>query len=164
MFLRVSVILFTGGSSKQTPPPPPLGRPPWWAYPPGRQTPLAGRYPPRQADRHPRQADTSPRQADTSPRQADTPPPRGLTLQRTVRILLECILVLLVLPWNRRLLHRVAIRHRRLHTREHRAAWVHYHTTLQIQCNVCSTGWAMRYKTNIPYHSTLSSYFFRQAR
>ena len=46
----------------------------------------------------PRQADTS-WQADTRPWQADTPPgrqtpPQGGSLQRIVRILLECILVL----------------------------------------------------------------------
>ena len=71
MFLHVSVILCTGwGCGRQTPP---------------------GSQPPQQTDT-PGQADNlPPTQADTpTPGQADTP--RGL-LQRTVRILLECILV-----------------------------------------------------------------------
>ena len=53
--------------------------------PPGRHHPPPGRYPPGRhpLGRHPRE--------DTLPRQ--TPPPRQTLLQRTVRILLECILV-----------------------------------------------------------------------
>ena len=52
----------------------------------GRQTPLAGRHPlPPPLGRHPRQADT------TSP---------GLPLQSTVRILLECILVFILVWYN----------------------------------------------------------------
>ena len=94
MFLHLSVILFTGGRGVH---------PPWQTQPPGRHTPSPtprqtpptwtdtyppGRHPPRQ---------TPPRQ--TTPQQ--TPPwqtyplPLRQPLQWTVRILLECILVLL---------------------------------------------------------------------
>ena len=77
MFLHVSVILSTGGQA-DTPrvdsppgPAPPGPAPPGQADTPSRH-PLAGRQPPWQAD---------------SP-----PPPQERPLQRTVRILLECIL------------------------------------------------------------------------
>ena len=69
MFLHLSVILFTGGGVH-----PPLGRHPQAVTPPPGQTPSPRHTPPW---------------VDT-PRQ---PPPPRRPLQRTVRILLECILV-----------------------------------------------------------------------
>ena len=92
MFLHVSVILLTGGVSgepprdqgetppgtKENPPPGPRRTPPW------------ARHPPDQAH-HPPTKETPPDQGD---------PPPGRTLQhmvneRPIRILLECILVVL---------------------------------------------------------------------
>ena len=85
MFLHLSVILSTGEVS---------GR-----YP-SRQTPPVGRHLPGQTPlgRHPPRADTFP-SGQTPPRQ--TPPSRRL-LQRTVCILLECILVC---QWFSKMLH-----------------------------------------------------------
>ena len=98
MFSQVSVILFTGTVVADTP----LCRHPSWAdsTPPPRQTPAwadtpLGRHPPGQAP---------PEQ--TPPPRADNPP-RWL-LQRTVRILRECILVIsakVQLPWTFELFH-----------------------------------------------------------
>ena len=66
---------------------------PWQVHPPGRYTPRAG-TPPRQV--HP-PAGTPPRQvhpsAGTPPAGRYPPPPSRRLLLRTVRILLECILV-----------------------------------------------------------------------
>ena len=100
MFSQASVILSTGGGVHPPGQTPPLGRhppppadnrsciqPPRQTPPWADTTPL-GRHPPRQTPpgRHP-------------PRQTPPPPPPPFPrrpLQRTVRILLECILVFIV--------------------------------------------------------------------
>ena len=112
----VCVILFTGGVSGQGEPPqagrtppgrenhPPRSDPPRSRHPPGLDTPRS-RHPPNppgQGDtppgsRHP----PGPDPPGPDPPRDQTPPPPGSTLQHTVnerpvRILLECILVLLV--------------------------------------------------------------------
>ena len=84
MFLHVSVILSTGGES---------GRPPGQTHPHGRQTPP----PPHEQTPPPCQTDTPSGQKPPG----QTPPsrqtsPQGRPLQRTVRILLECILVKMI--------------------------------------------------------------------
>ena len=66
--------------------------PPDRQTPPGLDTPMAGRHPPI-AGRHPPGRQTPPGQADTPV--GRHPIPRWL-LQRTIRILLECILVPIV--------------------------------------------------------------------
>ena len=81
MFLHMSVILSTGDGVWQA-------DTPWADTPLPGQTPLAGRHPPR----HTPPEQTPHWQADTH--LGETSPPPGRPLQRTVRILLECIPVL----------------------------------------------------------------------
>ena len=91
MFSQASVILFRGGVSQLS-----LGQtPPWADIPPGQTAPSPEQTYPSPGQTSPSPGQTSPPWADTlladtSPR-ADIPP--RWPLQRTVRILLECILV-----------------------------------------------------------------------
>ena len=113
MFLHLSVILSTGGIW-QTPPPAdtpladtPLGRHPQGRYPlgsrhpsPRGQTPHPGQTLPRQAPpqsgRHPLSQAGTPSVRQAPPQSG--PPPERWPLQRTIRILQECILVLSAFP------------------------------------------------------------------
>ena len=102
MFLHVSVILFTGGSPENPPPgqadtPPSQGEPPRdQADPPGPgRTPPDWGEPPQARENPP-----LPDQGEPPLGQGEPPPPRR-KLQHTVnewpvRILLECILVLML--------------------------------------------------------------------
>ena len=84
MFLHLSVILFTGGVHLPWADPPPPGR-----YTP-RHLPLEQTPP---LDRHSPWADTPPRQTPPPPPPSRADTPARWPLQRTERILLECILV-----------------------------------------------------------------------
>ena len=99
IFLHLFVILFTGGlvshkAPRQTPHPPDQAHhPPRTRHPPPDQA----HHPPR-PDTHPRPG-TPPPDLTHPPRTRHTPPPHGSRLrhtvyERSVRILLECILVI----------------------------------------------------------------------
>ena len=97
MFLQVSVILSTGGGSPENPPGTKENPPDQADTPPGTKEnpPRTGRPPLDQADTPPGPRRTPPRPRRTPPDQGE--PPRGRRLQhavneRSVRILLECIL------------------------------------------------------------------------
>ena len=88
MFLQACVILFTGGVSASV----------HAEIPPQEQTPPQSRHPPRSRHPLPREHAGIPPGADTPPPGAD---PSGSRHQRTVderpvRILLECVLVVIV--------------------------------------------------------------------
>ena len=91
------MLRYTPPQSRHPPeqtPLPPGGRhcPPEQTHTPGADTPLQSRHPPQSRHPSPQEQTPSPR-ADT-PLGADThPPPKIRPLLRTVRILLECILV-----------------------------------------------------------------------
>ena len=97
MFLQLCVILFTGGVSGRENPPgrrtpwkenPPEEKPPLpIEEPPGRRTPPLGGRPPRKEN---------PLEGD--PRERE--PPRHTVNERSVRILLECILVIWMQPMS----------------------------------------------------------------